>query len=356
MVSRRVSLAPLAALCLAPGAAPAAAQLTEVSDFGTNPGKLQMLVHVPADLGAAAGLVVVAHGCFQTAAEVAEHSGWLELADRYGFALVFPQTSRVNEPWGGCFRTWEPAHQQRGDGEPLSIRQMIDWMTLQHRIGRHRVFVTGMSSGGLLTNVMLATYPDLFAAGAPQSAYPFKCAESFADVAPCAAGRKRLDPHALGELARSGYPGYRGRRPRVSIWHGSADPLLVPTNLNDQLYQWVDVAGADDRPDSVDFVDGQARYRYDTRAGTPLIETYMVRGLGHAIAVSPDSRERRCGSLSPFFEDAGICAAYWIADWFGLVEGSDSTHAQRRAIGAGATTGRDSRTPHPQSSARADRR
>jgi poly(hydroxyalkanoate) depolymerase family esterase len=317
----------LAALLGSAAVAHAATALTEIPDFGSNPGHLQMLVYVPPGLPDGAGLVVVGHGCFQSAAEVEQHSGWIELATAQRFALVFPQTSRANESWGGCFRTWMPEHQRRGEGEPLSVRQMVDWMKAHHRIAGDRVFITGMSSGGLLTNVMLATYPDVFAAGAPQSAYPYKCAETFADVPLCAAGKKRLDPAVLGGLVRNAYPDFRGHRPRVSIWHGSADPFLVPTDLNDQLYQWTAVAGIDTHPDAVDFVDGQARYRYTSNSGSTRVETYLVRGLGHAIAVNPRASDRRCGSVAPFFSDAGICAAYWIADWFGLVSRSSGTVA-----------------------------
>jgi poly(hydroxyalkanoate) depolymerase family esterase len=292
--------------------------LVEVPEFGSNPGKLQMFTYVPDGLPSRAPVVVVAHGCLQTAADVAEHSGWVELATTRRFALIFPQTSRANESWGGCFRTWEPEHQRRGAGEPLSIVQMIDWMKTRRHVDAKRVFMTGMSSGGLLTNVMLATYPDVFAAGAPQSAGPYKCAESFADVAGCAAGTKRLAAGVLGEQARNGFPGYSGRRPRVSLWHGSADRFLVVTNLTDELHQWAGVLGIDEVPDGIDFVDGHARYRYESASGAPLVETWMVSGLGHAMAVDPDSVHRPCGSTAAYFADSGICAAYWIADWFGI--------------------------------------
>jgi poly(hydroxyalkanoate) depolymerase family esterase len=315
---RRAVLLVLLALIFTPDSA-SAATLAEVPEFGTNPGHLQMLVYVPAPLPEHSAVVVVAHGCLQTAADVAEHSGWIELALEHRFALIFPQTSRANEPWGGCFRTWEPDHQQRGAGEPLSVIEMIGWMQSRYRIDRRRTFVTGMSSGGMLTNVLLATYPDVFAAGAPQSATPYKCAMSFAEVAPCASGAKRLSRRELGELARSGYPGYHGRRPRISIWHGSADGLLAVTNLNDELHQWTEIGGIDEMPDRIDFIDGQARYRYDTVPGQLAIETWMVRGLDHAMAVKPSSSRGQCGSVSPYFADAGVCSAYWIAAWFGLV-------------------------------------
>jgi poly(hydroxyalkanoate) depolymerase family esterase len=291
--------------------------LCEIDSFGSNPGHLRMFFHIPPGLPENAPLVVVAHGCFQTAKDVADNSGWVEIADIHKFALLFPQTSTTNEPTGGCFRTWEPKHQHRGAGEPLSIRQMIVWALKHHRLDRRRVFITGMSSGGLLTSVMLVTYPELFAAGAPQSAYPYKCATAFEDLKPCAAGERKLTPHAWGELARSGYPGYSGPRPRISIWHGAADSLIMPMNLVFQMEQWTDLMGIEQIADEEKVIAGHVRKRYWDGAGHQMLETYMVRGMGHAVAVDPDGTPE-CGVAAPFFADADICAALWIARWFGI--------------------------------------
>jgi poly(hydroxyalkanoate) depolymerase family esterase len=296
----------------------AAAGLDEVESFGSNPGNLRMFVHLPNDLPRQAPLVAVAHACFQTAADVAAHSGWVEMADAYRFALLFPQTSTDNEPKGGCFRTWEPEHQHRDEGEPLSVRQMIVWLLEHHSLDRERVFITGMSSGGLLTNVMLATYPELFAGGAPQSAYPYNCATTFDELKACAEGRGDHTAAAWTGLVLAADPDYTGRRPRMSIWHGEADPLLLTVNLDLQLGQWAGVMGVDLTADEIDVIDGHTRKRYNGANGEPQIETYLIRGMGHAVAVDPDGTPA-CGEAAPFFVDADICAALWIARWFGLV-------------------------------------
>jgi poly(hydroxyalkanoate) depolymerase family esterase len=277
-----------------------------------------MFVHVPHDLVGRAPLVVVAHACFQSAQEVADGSGWVEIADTYKFALLFPQTSTANEPKGGCFRTWYPDHQRRGAGEPRSIEQMITWMIRHYRLDPRRVFIAGMSSGGLLASVMIATYPDLFAAGALQSAYPYRCATTFEELKPCAAGERELTGQTWGDLARSAYPHYPGPRPRVSIWHGDADTLILPVNLRLQLEQWTAVAGVDQDADELDFVNGHVRRRYNDAGGHQVVETYVIEGMGHAVAVSPDGTPR-CGIARPFFADANICAALWISRWFDIV-------------------------------------
>src|SRR5215218_3425216 len=71
--------------------APAKAPLTQVTGFGSNPGNLLMYTYAPRALSSgAAPLVVVLHGCTQSAADV-EAAGWSAAADAYGFRVVYPQ-------------------------------------------------------------------------------------------------------------------------------------------------------------------------------------------------------------------------------------------------------------------------
>ena len=65
--------------------------LMEMHDFGSNPGNLRMFAFVPARLQQPRALVVVLHGCGQTAAGYDLGAGWSTLAKHYGFALVLPQ-------------------------------------------------------------------------------------------------------------------------------------------------------------------------------------------------------------------------------------------------------------------------
>jgi poly(hydroxyalkanoate) depolymerase family esterase len=296
-----------------------AAPLTEVTDFGSNPGNLRMFTFVPESLAPGAPLVVVAHGCLQTAQDVADLSGWSDVAQANGFAIVYPQTSRENDNFAGCFRTWLPEHQERGQGEPLSVMQMVDWMLAHHALDARRVFIAGMSSGGHLTNVMLATYPDRFSAGAPQSSFPYKCAVSFADVDPCCRGVITHTREEWTALVRSGYPGYEGPRPRVSIWHGMEDELLRAVNLDHQREQWIGALGIEGEPDGVRWTDGYAGNVYENAQGTPVLETYAIPRLGHALALDLRPSSPKCGKEGPYATDVHLCAAAGIARWFGIL-------------------------------------
>jgi poly(hydroxyalkanoate) depolymerase family esterase len=147
------------------GASSAAGHLREVKGFGSNPGKLRLLTHVPRNLPKAPALVVALHGCTQTATIYDHGSGWSKLADRYGFAVLIPEQQRTNNP-NNCFNWFLAADTQRNKGEAFSIRQMIERMIEDYGIDRRRVFVVGLSAGGAMTSAMLATYPEIFAGGA----------------------------------------------------------------------------------------------------------------------------------------------------------------------------------------------
>ena len=190
-----------------------AAELRQIRNFGPNPGNLKMYLYAPTNLAPGAPVVVVGRGCIQTVQELADHSGWPEVADRYGFALIAPDTSKINEPFANCFRTWLPTHQSRGAGEPLSVRNMVRWAVRNLRSDRKRVFIAGVSSGGMLANVMLATYPDVFAAGAIAAGTPYRCSNRFEDVAPCATGIITHSRERWARFVRVAYPGFRGCGP-----------------------------------------------------------------------------------------------------------------------------------------------
>ncbi|WP_342115314.1 extracellular catalytic domain type 1 short-chain-length polyhydroxyalkanoate depolymerase [Pseudoduganella sp. OTU4001] len=297
--------------------AASAAQLSEVTSFGSNPGNLRLFQYVPSNRAANAPLVVVAHGCSQTAQEFATQSGWLTLAEQHGFAVAFPQTSTANEPLAGCFRTWYPAHQERGAGEPQSVKSMIDYMRTTYGLGA--VYMSGLSGGGHLTNIMLATYPDVLSAGAPMSSYPYKCATSSDHLADCAGAQRNFTAQQWGDLARSGYPGYNGVRPRVMIWHGSYDDLIFLPNQYLQVVQWTNAMGIDAAYDWTDYLLGHVRNSYNNYFGVTRVQTVTVQYMGHAIAVDPGFGAWQCGATGTYASDFNICAAYWAASFFGIL-------------------------------------
>src|SRR5687767_13769258 len=162
LIARRLLVA--AAVLLATSTAHAA--LTAVPSFGTNPGNLIMYQYVPAGLPTGRPLVLVLHGCSQTAASM-ENAGWNKLADQYKFAVVYPEQNTANNPvrcfnWAGEYG--DTANLVRGQGENASIISMIDKAVATHGSDPKQVYIVGFSAGGAFAAVMLATWPERFAA------------------------------------------------------------------------------------------------------------------------------------------------------------------------------------------------
>ncbi len=120
----------------------APSHLTELTGFGSNPGALRMFTYVPKNVSAAPALVVVLHGCTQTAAGYDLGAGWSTLAERYGFVLLLPEQTQANNP-KTCFNWFLPGDTARDRGEALSIRQMIE-----KTIGAHGIDRSACSSPG----------------------------------------------------------------------------------------------------------------------------------------------------------------------------------------------------------------
>ncbi len=178
-------------------------RLVEVRDFGSNPGQLRMLTYVPDHLPASAPLVVILHGCTQTAVSFDKGTGWSTLADRYGFALLLPEQHWSNNPLR-CFNWFRPEDTRRDGGEALSIKQMIDRMVRDHGLDRAQVYVTGLSSGGAMTSVMLATYPDVFAGGAVVAGVPYRTADSMQEAFETIFQGRSRSPRRMGGPGTAG--------------------------------------------------------------------------------------------------------------------------------------------------------
>ncbi len=314
--SLAVLMAVLAAL-LVPLPATAAGGLTQVTGFGSNPGALANYSYLPSNLSAGAPLVVALHGCTQNATDYFGHAGWQKFADLNGFALVLPQQSSANNA-SSCFNWFQPGDTTRGQGEALSIKQMVDYATAQYGVDSHRVFITGLSAGGAMTTAMLASYPDVFAGGAIVAGLPYGCAKDLSSATMCQYMATSKTPAQWGDLVRSAYPGYAGPWPRVAIWNGTADYTVNPANAAESRDQWTNVWGIPQTPTGTTSLPGNTtREVYADGAGNPVVERYVVTGIGHGTPVDPGSGATQCGSTGTYYLQS-ICSSYYIAQFWGL--------------------------------------
>ncbi|WSF64736.1 PHB depolymerase family esterase [Streptomyces sp. NBC_01352] len=263
-------------------AAAPTATLTEVTDFGTNPSNLQMYLYVPDSVTANPAVVVAVHYCTGSGPAMYSGTEWASLADRYGFVVVYPSVTRASK----CFDVSSPQALKRGGGsDPVGIKSMVDWVTRTYSADPGRIFATGISSGAMMTNVLLGDYPDVFSAGAAFSGVPFGC---FATTdgsewnSACSGGTVTHTPQEWGDLVRAAYPGYTGPRPRMQVWHGTEDDVLRYPNFGEEIKQWTNVLGVSQTPAATDQpVSGWIRTRYGATGDRAPVEAISLQGVGH---------------------------------------------------------------------------
>jgi poly(hydroxyalkanoate) depolymerase family esterase len=279
----------VAGLATAAPAPAAAATLTEVTGFGDNPGGMRMHLYVPDNRPANPAIVVAMHGCGGSGPGFYSGSEFASLADRHGFVVVYPSAEQ-QAGFGKCFDTWSEAAKRRGGGsDPVSIVSMVNHVQQRYGGDPNRVFATGSSSGGMMTNHLLALHPDVFDAGAAFMGVPFDCFANAADYPPGSSrctggGGADRTPQQWGDSVRRAFPGHTGPRPRVQLWHGTSDTLVPYSLLQESIEQWTDVFGLSRTPTSTDTPQTNwNRRRYADTSGTVQVEAYSVQGAGHSL-------------------------------------------------------------------------
>ena len=307
--------------------------LDVVRGFGTNPGNLTMKIHVPETLPAAAALVVVMHGCTQTAEDFAGPAGWIELADRFGFVVVAPEQNRANNP-NLCFNWYLPGDIGREGGEAESVAQMVQHALDLHDLDRDRVFVTGLSAGGAMTSVMLATWPEIFAGGAIVAGLPYGVARNLGEALAAMSMTAPPTSAALAHHVRS-TSDHPGPWPRVSVWHGQSDSVVRPAAGEASVDQWRELHGAQKSPRTARTPGGRDFAVWMSPDGEPVVELHRIDGLGHGAAVKAKGSDG-CGHASLYTPEVGISSSFEIALGWGLVNGSVAASAPVADTSAGA--------------------
>ena len=322
---RRASMAAMAQID-SMGSAPG--RLSEMTGFGTNPGALVARTYIPRTLAKGAPLVVVLHGCTQNAGVYDRGSGWSDLADRHGFAVLFPEQARGNNH-NLCFNWYQTADRRRGQGEPASIAQMVRHMIDMHDLDAGSVYVNGLSAGGAMAAVMLATHPELFAGGAIIAGLPFAVAEGVPQALERMRGQGMPSRRALASKIINASD-HEGPWPTLSVWHGTADSLVVPANADVLVDQWRDRIGLGTVEGETDRVDGHRRTTWRDASGRAMIERIDVEGMGHGTPLSTRGKTS-CGTAGAHMLEAGICSTSRIAGFWGLT-GKAVRQAPRDAV------------------------
>lgn len=294
--------------------------LVEITDFGTNKGNLEMYVYKPVNNDMEMPLVIVLHGCVQTATEIAEQSGWNTLAESKNFMVIYPQ-QKVENNLNKCFNWYNEIDISRKGGESETIIEMIQYAVKNFNIDTSKIFVGGISAGGAMTNVLLVNYPDLFYSGAVLSGIPFKAANDLTTAYVAMQGNMEKTNEEWVAAVSNNNPNYDGEFPKVVIFHGVDDPFVNIRNAEIIEMQWKGIHKIDTEPTIVPEFNGNSDITKTTyfKNNCPVIVKYEINNLGHAMAVDPGLEKQQGGNVARFAVDKNFHATYWAAKFFGLI-------------------------------------
>lgn len=301
--------------------------LVQIRPFGTNPGNLKLMLYDPGNITQKAPLVVVLHGCTQTAETCAEQTGWNKLAKQHGFYVLYPEQLILNNA-ENCFNWFRNADQSRDKGEPASIMQMIDYLKKNKQVDSTRIYIIGLSAGGAMSSVMMSVYPEVFDKGGVIGGGPYKSAESILNAGPAMLGMISKSPEDWGKLVKEQNPAYTGKYPELVIFHGGMDPVVSTNNANQLIKQWVNIHNTDYEED-----EHFEQFRnnedveltiYKDSSKHEVVRYYRIRNMGHAIAIDTGNCPAQGGRRGLFAIQKRFHSTYWAAQFFGIIKPSYS--------------------------------
>ncbi len=298
--------------------------LSEIKGFGNNPGNLSLFYHVPKNANNLKNspMVVVLHGCSQGANSVAQLTGWNNLADEYGFYVLYPQQHFPNNP-SHCFNWFKNNEIERGKGECESIKQMVDYMNTNFSIDKSQVFVTGLSAGAAMSVVMIATQPSMFKAAAIYAGGPYKPGSNIFSSAVSMTGALGKTPEQWKELVWQQNPAFKGNYPKVCVFHGRNDPVANIRNAYELIEQWTCLHKTDTIADENDLAylgnKDVNRLSYKNKNNEEVVVFYRINEMGHALPVDPGHCKNQGGKNALFASDKKFYSTYYTACDFGLI-------------------------------------
>jgi poly(hydroxyalkanoate) depolymerase family esterase len=255
-------------------------------------------VYTPANyhVGTAVPLLVMLHGCTQTVEDFATGTGMNQLAEQYGFIVLYPQQTRTANPTL-CWNWFRPSHQVRGGGEPAMIARMVQAVrqdTARWTIDSNCIYVAGGSAGAGMAIIMGATYPDIFAAIGVHSGPEYKAITNiFGALKVIRHGGP--DPRQQGRRAYEAMGNYQRVVP-VIVFQGTHDRIIPPVLGDQVVQQWMQTnhlashglyAADFQNPTSTSSLKVPGGYTYTVKAwndslGNEVQTYWKIDGLGHA--------------------------------------------------------------------------
>jgi len=239
----------------------------------------------------------VIHSCQSTAQNYFQNSAipWRKGSDGKGYITIWPSSPHSGTCWDVSSRR---SLSHDGGGDTQAIADMIRHALELYKADPARVYVTGGSSGAMMSNVLAATYPELIQAVSLYSGVPAGCFVSSSGGVDqwnntCSGGQARATAEKWGDVVRDMYPGYDGPRPKMQIWHGSSDSTLSPNNYAETIKQWTNVFGYDQTADET--IQNYPQRNYRTENYGEKVQGIWAQGVGHSVPSNLTASEQWFG-------------------------------------------------------------
>ena len=299
--------------------------MVEVKNFGINPGKIKMFLHEP-KIGKLSSfhkpLVVVLHGCSQSAEGIAKQTQWNILADKYGFYVVYPQQNLYNNP-SLCFNWFSSEDVHKSQGESYSIKEMLSHMASNYPIDENRIFVYGVSAGAAMSVVLMTVFPELIDGGAILAGGPFMPELTDLQRIDIMFSPKENTPEKLGVPIQKLNLGYTGSYPKVVIIQGKNDLVVNPKNAGLLVKQWsflhqINDSFTDTIPEFNQSRD-VTKFTFKNSKEETKVIFYDINRMGHSIPIDPGTLPNQGGEKTMYTVDKDFFSTYFIAKDFGLI-------------------------------------
>jgi acetylxylan esterase len=287
----------LGLLAVIPAQAASLKQVTR-SDWAGSvslPSYVGMYIYVPDKPATNPPIVVSSHSCGSTATgQMGNIPKVIAAADKNGFILILP-----DNPGQNC---WDVGSKQSlthdGGGDTQAVAQMVQYVLTKYNGDASRVYAFGGSSGAMMTQALMAVYPDVFKAGSARAGVPAGCwADGYASSNQwsnnCAGGNTTKTATAWGDLVRGMYPSYTGHRPRVQLMQGTADTTISYKNTAESIKEWTNVLALATEPTTKDSFKGAVatydRQLWSNACGYTVLEAWSAAGGTHSMGYEEDA-------------------------------------------------------------------